>query len=78
MLVRKNLRSKDRNVMSTVRFTCNMEILGGILRELFEEQGEECVNILARSNCIADRLAAVGIANIDRLVEENYGCIGVP
>jgi len=40
--------------VTSIRFTSDVEILFGILRELFEEQSEESVNILASSNGVAD------------------------
>lgn len=43
----------------------------GVLRELLEKKSEEGVNVLASSNGVADGASAVGIAGVDRLVEED-------
>ena len=55
-----------------------MEVLLRILWELLEEQGKECVNILAGSYCVADGAATVGETHVDRLVKENDRCVAVP
>lgn len=55
-----------------------MEVLLRILRELLEEEGEQCVHIFACGNGVADRTAAVGVADVDGLVKEDDRCIGIP
>jgi len=55
VLVRQNLGSEDRDVVASVRFACNVEVLRGILWELVEEQGQESIHILGSSNGVAHR-----------------------
>lgn len=78
LLVGENLGSKDRNVVASVRFTSNVECLAGILWELLEEQSQEGVNVLASSDSVADGAARVRVTNVDGLVKEDDGCIGIP
>ena len=66
------------NVMSSVRFACNVEILMGILWKLLEEQGQESIDVLACSDCVADRASAVREPSVDRLIEEDDGRIRIP
>jgi len=54
LLVRQDLRGEDGDIMTSVRFTRNVEILFGVLGELFEKQSEESVDILASGNGVAD------------------------
>jgi len=54
LLVRQDFGGEDGNVVTGIRFTSDVEILSGILRELFEEQSEKSINILASSNGVAD------------------------
>lgn len=69
--MRENLSGKYWNVMSSIRFTGNMEILLGIFWELLEEQGQESIDILSCSDGIADGRAAIGVTDIDGLVKED-------
>lgn len=78
LLVREDLRSKHRHVMSAIRFSRNMEVLMCVLGELLEEEREKGVDILARSHGVANRGVAVRIPNINRLVQEDDRGIGVP
>jgi hypothetical protein len=55
-----------------------VEVLLGVLGELLEEEGEKGVDILASRPGVADGLAAVGVADIDGLVEEDDGSVTVP
>lgn len=55
-----------------------MEILGGVLGELVEEELEQGVDVGAGRQRVGDVLAAVGEADSDGLVEEDDGGIGVP
>lgn len=57
---------------------CNVEILLGILRELLEEQSQQGIDILAGSRSVADRVFAVRVADVDGLVKEDDGGVGVP
>lgn len=66
----QDFRSKHGYVVPCVRLPCDMEVLMSILRELFEKEGEEGINVLARSNSIANRSSTVRIACIDRLIEK--------
>jgi hypothetical protein len=52
--VRHNLRCKNRNIMSSIRFPCNVEVLFGILWELLKEESQKSVDIFSGSDCIAD------------------------
>lgn len=78
VLMSHNLGSKYWDIMSRIGFTCNMEVLLGILRKLLEEQRKKGINILSSSNCIADRVTTVGVPNVDWLIEENNGRVRVP
>lgn len=78
LLVSKNLRSENRDVVASIRFSSNMEVLLRILRELLEEESKQGVNVLASSNRVANSVVAVGVANVDRLVQEDHGSVGVP
>lgn len=78
LLVSKNLRSENGNVVASIRFSSNMEVLLRILRELLEEESKQGINVLASSNRVADSIVAVRVANVDRLVQEDHGSVGVP
>lgn len=68
ILVGQDLGREDGNVVASVRLAGNVEVLLGILRKLLEEQGQQRVDVLASSACVADGVAAVGVANVDGLV----------
>jgi hypothetical protein len=55
-----------------------VEVLLGVLGELLKEESQEGIDILAGGRSVADRAAAVGVANVDGLVEEDDGGVGVP
>lgn len=78
VLVRQNLRGKDWNVMTGIRFASNVEILLGILRELVEEEAEKGIYVLSGSHGVADGASAVRVANVDGLVKEDDGSVVVP
>jgi hypothetical protein len=78
LLVGENLGGEDRDVVASVRFSSNVEVLLGVLWELLEEQGEQCIHILAGGNGVADRATTVRVTNVDRLVKENDRGICVP
>lgn len=78
VLVRKDLRGEDRNIVTSIGLAGNVEVLLGILRELLEEQRQKGIDVLACSHGVADSLAAVGIANVDGLVQKDDGSIRVP
>lgn len=78
LLVGEDLSSEDWNVVASVGLSGNVEVLLRVFRELLEEEREQSIDILASSNGITDRRTAVGVANIDRLVKEDHGGIGVP
>jgi len=50
----------------------NMKVLLRIFGELFEEESEKSVNVLARRNGVADRTATVRISDIDGLSEKDH------
>lgn len=78
VLVGEDFGGEDRDVVPSIRLACYVEVLLGVLRELFEKERQEGVDVLASSNGVADRAAAVRIANVDRLVQEDDGCVAVP
>ena len=49
-----------------------------VLRELFEEQGQESIDVLACSDCVADRAPTIGETGVHGLIEENDGSISIP
>jgi len=55
-----------------------VEVLLGVLGELLEEEGEECVYVLAGGYGVGDAVAGVGEPNVDRLVEKDDTGVGVP
>ena len=64
--------------MTGVRFASNVEVLFRVLWELFEEECEKGVDILAGSNGGGDGASAVRESNVDWLIKENYRSVGVP
>lgn len=78
LLVGEDLGSEDWNVVASIGLSSNVEVLLRVFRELLEEEREQSIDIFASSNGITDRRTAVGVANIDRLVKEDHGGIGVP
>jgi hypothetical protein len=71
VLVGQDFGSKDRNVVTSVRFTRDVEVLLGVLGKLVEEEGEQGVNVLAGSNGVANAATRVREANVDGLVKED-------
>jgi hypothetical protein len=59
LLVGKDFGGENWNVVTSVRFTSDVEVLLGVLWELLEEEGEESVHILSSCDSVADRAAAV-------------------
>lgn len=55
-----------------------MEVLGGVLWELLEEESEKSVDILSSSDSVGYFTTTIRITNIDGLIEENDGGISVP
>lgn len=78
LLVGQDFGGEDRNVVASVRLSGNMEVLLRILGELLEEEGEQGVDVLASSNRVTDGRATVGVTDVNGLVKENDGSIGVP
>lgn len=78
ILVRENLGGEDGNVVASITFTGNVEVLLGILRKFLEEQRQQCINILAGRGGVADGVATVGVANVYGLVKEDDRGIAVP
>lgn len=74
----ENLGGKDGDIVTSVALAGDVEVLLGVLWELFEEEGQQGIDILAGGRGVADRASAVGIANVDGLVEEDDRGIGVP
>jgi len=67
-LVRQDLGIEDWDVVTSVRLASNVEVLLRIFGELFEEEGEKSIYVLASGNGIADRATAVGVPNVDWLI----------
>jgi len=78
LLVRQNLGSKDRDVVTSVRLSSNVEVLLRILRELLKEECEQGIDILASSHRVSDSRTTVRVPDVDRLVKEDDGGVGVP
>jgi hypothetical protein len=55
-----------------IRFPSNVEVLLRVFWKLFEKESQKRVDILASCDCVTDRVTAVGVANIDWLVEEDH------
>ena len=51
-LVAEDFGGKDRDVMTSIGFAGNVEVLVRIFGELFEEESEERIDVLASCNCI--------------------------
>jgi len=64
--------------VACIRFPGNVEVLLRVLWELLEEESEECIDVLASRNGIAHGAAAVGVADIDGLIEEDHRSIRIP
>ena len=78
LLVAEDLRGKDGDVVSSVGFACDVEILMGIFGVLLEKEGEKSVDVLSCRNGVTDRTTAVGKASVNRLIKEDHRCIRVP
>lgn len=78
LLVGENLGSKHGNVMTGIRLASDVEVLLSVFRELLEEQGQKSIDVLAGSDGVANSAATVRVTDIDRLVQEDHGSIGVP
>lgn len=78
VLVGEDLRCEDGNVVASIRLSSNVEVLLSVFGELVEEEGEKSINVLASSHSVANRAAAVRVANVDGLVKEDDGSIVVP
>lgn len=64
--------------MTSVGLTSNVEVLVGVLRELLEEKGKKSIDILCCSARLANRATTVGEADVDGLVKEDNGSVGIP
>lgn len=69
----QDLRGEDWNIVSSIRFTGDVEILVSVFRKLFEEEGKEGVYIFAGCDGVTDRTTAVRKARIDGLIKKNDG-----
>lgn len=78
VLVGEDLRGKNRDVVTGVRFARDVEVLLGILREFLEEQRQQRIDVLAGGDSVGDRVTAVRVTDIYRLVKEDDGCVAVP
>jgi hypothetical protein len=77
-LVREYLVGEDWDVVASVGLARDMEALLRVLRELLEEESEQSIDVLAGGDGVLHRAATVRVSDIDRLVEEDDGGIGVP
>ncbi len=64
--------------MAGVGLSSNVEVLLRVFWELLEKESEQCVDVLSSCDSVADRATTVRVADIDWLIEENYGSICVP
>lgn len=55
-----------------------MEGLLGVLGEFFEEEREQGVDVFSSGEGVGNRAGAVGVADVDGLIEEDDGGVGVP
>lgn len=78
VLVGENLSRKGRDIVSAVRLASNVKVALGVLGVLVEEEGEQGVDVLAGSNGVVDAGATVRVADVDGLVKEDDGGVGVP
>jgi hypothetical protein len=78
LLVREDLGGEDWDVVARVRLARDVERLLRVLWELLEEEREEGIDILSSGDGVADAGAGVGVADIDGLIEEDDGSVGVP
>lgn len=69
---------EDGDVVACVGFACDVEVLVSVFGKLFEEEGEESVNVFAGGDGVGDGGAAVGEADVDGLIEEDDAGVGVP
>ena len=74
----QDLRGKDGDVVTCIRLASNVKVLLCVLWELLEEKRQKSVDILAGSDCVADAASAIGVPNINGLIEENDGGIRIP
>ena len=59
VLVCHDLCRENRNVVASIRFACDVEVLLRILWELLKEEGEESIDILSSSDCVANGVPTV-------------------
>jgi hypothetical protein len=64
--------------MACVGFSSNVEVLLRVFWELLEKESQECVDILASCNGVANRATTVRVPYINWLIEENHRSICVP
>ena len=78
LLVGKNLRGENWDIVTSIRLSSNVEVLLSVLGELLEEERQERVDVLTGCDGVGDGGAGVGVADVDWLVEEDDGGVGVP
>ena len=64
--------------MSCVRFASDVEILFGILWELFEKECEKSVDVFRGSDSVGDAVGRIRKPDVNGLVEEDYIGVAVP
>lgn len=74
----QDLRGKDGDVVTRIRLASNVEVLLCVLWELLEEKRQKSVDIFAGSDGIADAASAIGVPNVDGLIEKNDGGVRIP
>ena len=78
LLVRQDLGREDGDVVACVGLAGDVEVLRGVFGELLEEEGEQGVDVLACRDRVGHAAAAVGVADVDGLVQEDYACVVIP
>lgn len=58
--------------MAGVGLSSNVEVLLRVFWELLEKESEECVDVLASCDSVADGASAIRIANIDWLIKKDH------
>lgn len=78
LLVGQDLGGENWDVVASIRLSSNMEVLLRVLWKLLEEERQESVDVLAGCNGVGDGGAGVGVSDVDGLIEEDNGGVGVP
>ena len=74
----EDLGGEDRDVVASIGLSSDVKILLGVLWELLEEESQKGVDILAGCDGVGHGGARVGVADVDWLVKEDDGGVGIP